>query len=271
MNAACRFRHFVLLPIVLVCAMSAVHHAGAQPKRVTPALSDTGRAAGLRQPEPFPVFSLDSVRYFVRPPASAQATGNARCVVRVNPAGKIAVQYDRRNLPAYEDALRNGLRYVAFRPAIVNGKPVASAVTITAWFLNDTTWRSTEQAAVVRTRFVDVAADSVSRADSPMVRRVRAAGVPIELPPVYSGQDLASNLYYPQETGRKGTDTVIVRVLVERTGVAVHAVIDSSPDPLLAGAAEEAVKNTRFVPALQMGWPVATWIDVPVVFRWSGK
>ncbi len=215
---------------------------------------------------PYPQFSFDSVRYYVRTtPAMRQGlTGMARCVVRLDARGRVTTTFDERTTnEQFRNSLADGLKYVSFRPALVAGRPVASAVTITAWFLLDTSRSAT-------TPFVDIAVDSAAKAAGPIVRSVRRNGVPIELAPVYNRAELASNLYYPRDAQHGPTpDTVIVRALVDRAGNAGYTIVESSSNPMLTALAEEAVKATRFTPSLQMGSPVAVWTSVPVVFNWG--
>jgi protein TonB len=74
---------------------------------------------------------------------------------------------------------------------------------------------------------------------------------------------------YPRLARRNGEEgTVLLRVLVTREGRAARVELDkSSAFPLLDGAAIEAVKEWRFVPARKGAEPVEDWVRVPIVFR----
>ena len=74
---------------------------------------------------------------------------------------------------------------------------------------------------------------------------------------------------YPRLARRNGEEgTVLLRVLVTHEGRAARLELDrSSGFPLLDGAALEAVKEWRFVPASKGAEPVEDWVRVPIVFR----
>lgn len=77
---------------------------------------------------------------------------------------------------------------------------------------------------------------------------------------------------YPRLSRRLGEQgTVMLRVLVSRQGAATKVLLaDSSGSPRLDEAAQEAVRNWRFVPARQAGRDQEGWVIVPVVFKLEG-
>jgi len=74
---------------------------------------------------------------------------------------------------------------------------------------------------------------------------------------------------YPAFARRMGMEgTVMLKVLVSRQGVALKIeVAHSSGYEILDRAAAEAVKNWRFVPAMQGDSPVEEWVQVPLAFH----
>lgn len=74
---------------------------------------------------------------------------------------------------------------------------------------------------------------------------------------------------YPLAARRSGDEgTVMLRVLVTIEGTAARVELDrSSGSASLDGAAMEAVRNWRFVPARRGSQNVEDWVRVPVVFR----
>lgn len=74
---------------------------------------------------------------------------------------------------------------------------------------------------------------------------------------------------YPLTARRNGDEgTVMLRVLVTTEGTAARVELDrTSGSASLDGAALEAVRNWRFVPARRGSQNVEDWVRVPVVFR----
>lgn len=74
---------------------------------------------------------------------------------------------------------------------------------------------------------------------------------------------------YPLAARRNGDEgTVMLRVLVTTEGAAARVELDrTSGSASLDGAALEAVRNWRFVPARRGSQNVEDWVRVPVVFR----
>jgi len=93
---------------------------------------------------------------------------------------------------------------------------------------------------------------------------------PALTPPVFNAAYLRNPPpRYPLAARRSGDEgTVMLRVLVTSEGTAARVELDrSSGSASLDGAALEAVRNWRFVPARRGSQNVEDWVRVPVVFR----
>jgi TonB family protein len=77
---------------------------------------------------------------------------------------------------------------------------------------------------------------------------------------------------YPRESRRnREQGTVVLEVDVGADGLpSAVRVLDDAGYPRLAGAAVEAVKRARFMPALRLGAPVAATVRIPFVFTLRG-
>lgn len=77
---------------------------------------------------------------------------------------------------------------------------------------------------------------------------------------------------YPAPARRSGDQgTVMLKVLVSPEGAPVRVELDqSSGSRLLDGAALDAVKGWRFVPARRGERSIEDWVRVPIVFRLDG-
>ncbi len=92
--------------------------------------------------------------------------------------------------------------------------------------------------------------------------------VMVEENPKFDAAELARNVRYPEAARRNQVEgTVVVRVLIDRTGRALKTMIDHSDHTMLDAAAREAVISTAYTPAIQNRIPVAVWMQVPVVFQ----
>lgn len=71
-----------------------------------------------------------------------------------------------------------------------------------------------------------------------------------------------------QDAGNQGT--VVVQVFVNNKGKVEETIILKGLTPELNQAAIEAIKKTKFKPAMQRGKPVGVWSSIPVNFRLDG-
>ena len=93
---------------------------------------------------------------------------------------------------------------------------------------------------------------------------------PVVTPPVFNAAYLRNPPpRYPPSARRNGDEgTVMLRVLVTIDGAAARVELDrSSGFSLLDGAAQDAVRGWRFVPARRGTQNIEDWVRVPVVFR----
>lgn len=93
--------------------------------------------------------------------------------------------------------------------------------------------------------------------------------IAVEKEPAVDLGKLQSLITYPELARRAGVEgTVIVRVLVDKSGRATRTLIEHSDNKLLDNAAEEAVrKYGHFPPAIQNGQPITCWVSIPIRFK----
>ncbi len=85
--------------------------------------------------------------------------------------------------------------------------------------------------------------------------------------PIGGQAAILKNLVYPQVAQRAGiTGTVVVRALIDEKGNVVMAKALNELE-MCTEAAVEAIKKTKFYPALQRDRPVKATISIPVVFQ----
>jgi len=101
----------------------------------------------------------------------------------------------------------------------------------------------------------------------------RAASAPVDAPvtpPLFNAAYLRNPApAYPVMARRSGDQgTVMLKVLVSPDGAPLRVELDqSSGSKSLDGAAQEAVKGWRFVPARRASQNIEAWVRVPVVFK----
>ena len=79
--------------------------------------------------------------------------------------------------------------------------------------------------------------------------------------------DVATRARYPKAAAEAGIEgTVVLRVLVDRTGHVAKTEVESSPDDRLGEAAASAVKAWTYHPAMKTDTAVDVWILQPVAF-----
>jgi len=84
-----------------------------------------------------------------------------------------------------------------------------------------------------------------------------------------AGMDTNRAPVYPELSRRRGEQgRVLLRVNVSTDGMPLEvAIVDTSGHPGLDAAALTAIRQWRFVPAMQAGRPVPAEADVPIRFR----
>jgi TonB family protein len=86
--------------------------------------------------------------------------------------------------------------------------------------------------------------------------------------PTFDMEDLQRRVRYPEEARlRKIEETIILRVLIDQGGHPVRSLVDYGNSQLLIDAARSAVMETRFVPGMQNGKPIAVWVSIPLTFK----
>lgn len=122
------------------------------------------------------------------------------------------------------------------------------------------------EAALVAAAESPRSAPGASSSASPVAARAESAPTP----PVFNAAYLRNPPpQYPPAARRSGDEgTVLLKVLVTSDGTAARVELDrSSGSVLLDGAALDAVRIWRFVPARRGAQNVEDWVRVPVVFR----
>jgi len=77
---------------------------------------------------------------------------------------------------------------------------------------------------------------------------------------------------YPSVAVKAGiSGTVLVKILIDKAGKVIRAVVIKSDSELLNQAAIDAALNSSFIPALQNNSPVAVWIVLPYRFKLRDK
>jgi TonB family protein len=82
-------------------------------------------------------------------------------------------------------------------------------------------------------------------------------------------EEIHKNLVYPEEGYRARIEgRVIVRVLVDKEGYPVKALIQKSDNKIFELNSINAVMNSRYTPAVDMNDnPVSSWISIPINFK----
>ena len=91
----------------------------------------------------------------------------------------------------------------------------------------------------------------------------------VDKEPELNYSDLVKNIVYPSDVKLKGIEgKTIVRALIDEDGNVEAAEIDStSNNKDLDKEAINAVKKTKFTPAMNKGKTVPCWISVPINFK----
>lgn len=92
-------------------------------------------------------------------------------------------------------------------------------------------------------------------------------------PDEYPKVDLAKiqrSIIYPEYAKKKGIEgTVIVRVLVSKSGSVVKTIVDRTDNKALTNAAVQSVKKATFTPAIKNGKTIQCWVALPIKFQLS--
>lgn len=92
--------------------------------------------------------------------------------------------------------------------------------------------------------------------------------IPAEKYPECDMGALRKSIVYPEDARRKGIEgEVIVRALIDEEGKQTKTLIEHSDNSLLNDAALNAVKQTKFTPAIQKGKSIKCWVSIPIRFK----
>ncbi|MBL7991305.1 MAG: energy transducer TonB [Candidatus Kapabacteria bacterium] len=108
---------------------------------------------------------------------------------------------------------------------------------------------------------------SIFPADSAIVNHPFAM-LSVDKEPWVDIQELRYNTLYPQVAARGGIQgKVVVRSLIDREGNCVKGIIAYSDSELLNNSALQAVRFSKFTPAVRNGMAVPCWVDVPIMYH----
>lgn len=94
-----------------------------------------------------------------------------------------------------------------------------------------------------------------------------------EMPQIKGGiQELAKNIKYPKAAKEEGImGTVFVKALIDNEGNVETVEVERGVDTNLDIAAVEAVKRTKFIPAVKDGKNVKAEVTIPIKFKLDEK
>jgi protein TonB len=142
-------------------------------------------------------------------------------------------------------AIKAGSQWV-FKPATLNGKPVASWITVPF-------------------RFTLVGSKKDGEGPKAKERLQPADEVSVE-----KGPEPIKNVQptYPDAAKKSKTEGMVwVKVWVDEKGNVAEATVEKSDAKVLDSAAVAAVKQWKFKPAISKGKPVSLWVTIPFKFK----
>jgi protein TonB len=145
-----------------------------------------------------------------------------------------------------------------FKPAVLNGKPVA------VWVMVPFRFKLSDGKGEAPSMGVPVKAP-----DKPAAADIQETKPPSEYTPYEKAPEVIKQVQpqYPADAKKSKIEgTVWVKVWIDETGKAKKAGITKSERPELNKAALDAVMKWEFKPALLNGKPVAVWINIPFKF-----
>jgi TonB family protein len=94
------------------------------------------------------------------------------------------------------------------------------------------------------------------------------AFVPVEREPSFDIAELNRVIVYPPAAKvAKIEGSVVVRVLVRKSGIAGNYLVESATSTVFVPETVRAVMLISYSPAIQNGQPIDCWISVTVVFK----
>jgi len=173
--------------------------------------------------------------------------------LRVSEEGKVTeTKVQKTDAEVFnEAAIKAGSQWL-FRPASLNGRPVASWVTVPFNFK-----LMSSKGLTFKTRVV-------SGSDAPELQRDSLEKGPEPIKTVQPS--------YPAAAKKdKIEGTVWVKVRVDETGKVAEAKVEKSEASVLEGATIAAVKQWKFNPAISKGKPISLWVTIPFRFKLQDK
>ena len=145
-----------------------------------------------------------------------------------------------------------------FKPASVNGKPVAVWVSVPFRFKLETANEPESPAGKAKAR-------EMQRKKAAYIEKVPADNVPYDKPPEAIKQVMAQYPDYAKKAHIEGT--VWVKVWIDEQGKTKKAEVLKSENELFNASAKAAVTQWEFKPATKDGKPVAVWVMIPFKFK----
>jgi len=92
--------------------------------------------------------------------------------------------------------------------------------------------------------------------------------IAVDQPPQVDLGELQRNVVFPKIARRAGIEgKVIIRVLIDKLGKVKKFKIQYSDNSMLDSAAINAVKMTKFTPAIKDGKAILAWVTIPINFK----
>jgi TonB family protein len=159
-----------------------------------------------------------------------------------------------------KSAIEAGMRWT-FKPAVMNGKPVAVWVSVPFKF------------KLYDGKEAPPAGVGVKPPDArPGVKILREERPPADYVPYEKAPEAIKQMpaKYPEAAKKDSVEgTVWLKTLVDEHGKVTKVEIQKSDAEVLNQAAVDAVKQWVFKPAVMKGKPVAVWVSIPFRFRFA--
>jgi len=248
-------RHTVLLALaaLLIIPFSWNCNGDNTEPSLTGSVRKTGTEAGAEfDVPPEPVGGFEAIQKHLRYPEIGRKAGIEGAVilqVEIDENGVVGsmkvLQKPGGGSAGFDEAAMTAIRNVKWKPALLDGKPVAVKIAVPVIFkLNGS------KAGVV------TAHKSGEKYDKPPM-------------PIGGFAAITGVLKYPEGARKKGLEgRVIVNLHISASGEVQDAVVKKSiKDAACDQAAVDALKSVQWEPAEREGKPVAAWVAVPVIFR----
>jgi TonB family protein len=173
--------------------------------------------------------------------------------VWIDESGKVSnATVQQSDAKVFESSALAAVKQWTFKPAILNGKPVAVWVSIPFRFK---------------------LGDKEKKQSAPAFMKKQHNPPADDLKPDKEPETLNQvNPKYPEKAMQEGIEgTVWTKMWIDESGSVVEAKIVKTDNEVLNEAALNATRQWKFKPAVLKGKPVAVWITVPFRFALAGK